>query len=199
MRHVHRTHRVNLDWFYKVFTNSSYRCRLRYVSTKHQIADMHVKTITKAYIWVHLSKLAQLDKTPFVRVALAGTSQRRAKSVCIRVRSFCTMSSGFAATDSAIPSPGVSVFRCPACSNVETDNAKLKWKISIGFPIFLCCATCTGWQEVAWDSTSCWHRNTAYYLGFIAYRGFIAECWPSYSYCRRSLAYGSWGCRRRTN
>ena len=58
------------------------------------------------------------------------------------------MSIAFAATDSAIPSPGVTVFRCPACNNVETDNTNLKLKISIGFPVFLCCAICSRWQEV---------------------------------------------------
>ena len=48
LRHVHRTHRVNFDWLYKVFSSTNCRCRLRYVSTKLQIADMHIKATTKS-------------------------------------------------------------------------------------------------------------------------------------------------------
>ena len=76
MQHVHRTHRVNLDWLYEVFTSSNTRCRLRYVSTKHQIADMHMKAITNADVWLHLSKLAQLVNTPCTRLAPAGSHLR---------------------------------------------------------------------------------------------------------------------------
>ena len=66
LRHVHRPHRVNIDWLYEVFSSTNYRCRLRYVSTKRQIADMHTKAITKADCWTHLTKLAQLINTPSV-------------------------------------------------------------------------------------------------------------------------------------
>ena len=72
MRHVHRTHRVNLDWLYEVFTSSNPRCRLRYVSTTHQITDMHNKVITKADVWTHVSKLAQLANTPCIRFFSSG-------------------------------------------------------------------------------------------------------------------------------
>ena len=79
LRHVHRTHRVNLDWLYELFSSTSCRCRLRYVSTKHQLADIHIKAISKADIWTHLTRLSSLHSS-----AQAGSHQR-AKACCLRV------------------------------------------------------------------------------------------------------------------
>ena len=151
MRHVHRTHRVNFDWLYEVFSSTNYRCRLRYASTKHQIADIHTKAITTADVWIHLTKLAQLMNTLSVHlshVARAGTSSRRATSLCIRLRPFCAMSTGFAALENVIPSQDVVVFRCPACNHVEADKTKLKWKVQPGSSIALCCGMCEDWNKV---------------------------------------------------
>ncbi len=58
MRRVHRTHRVDTDWLYEVFAEPE--AVLRYVSTKHQIADMQTKAGTKADTWNHLLKLAAI-------------------------------------------------------------------------------------------------------------------------------------------
>ena len=76
LRHVHRTHRVNIDWLYEVFSSTNCRCRLRYVSTKHQIADIHTKAITKADVWNHLTRLSSLH-------SVQAGSPRRAKAFCI--------------------------------------------------------------------------------------------------------------------
>ena len=39
MRHVSRTHRVSLDWLFDRF-NLDPKIQIRYVGTKHQIADI---------------------------------------------------------------------------------------------------------------------------------------------------------------
>ena len=58
LRHIHRTHGVDTDWLYEIFSEPSNS--MRYVNTKHQIADFHTKAITKAEIWWHLLTLAQI-------------------------------------------------------------------------------------------------------------------------------------------
>ena len=94
LRHVHRTRRVNLDWLYEVFSSPSCRCRLTYVSTKHQLADIHIKAITKADIWTHLTRLSSLHSS-----AQAGSHQR-ATAFCLRIiaTSEATMSTSASAS-----------------------------------------------------------------------------------------------------
>ncbi len=58
LRHIHRTHRVDTDWLYENFSEPTNL--MRYVSTKHKIADFNTKAITKAETWWHLMKLAQI-------------------------------------------------------------------------------------------------------------------------------------------
>ncbi len=58
LRHIHRTHRVDTDWLYEIFSEPTNL--MRYVNTKHQIADFNTKAITKADTWWHLMKLAQI-------------------------------------------------------------------------------------------------------------------------------------------
>ena len=58
LRHIHRTHRVDTDWSYDIFSEPSNL--MRYVNTKHQIADFNTKAVAKAEIWWHLLKLAQI-------------------------------------------------------------------------------------------------------------------------------------------
>ena len=45
LRHVHRTHRVNLDWLYEVFRRPEVLAR--YVQTDYQIADIGIKAINE--------------------------------------------------------------------------------------------------------------------------------------------------------
>ena len=58
LRHIHRTHRVDTDWLYDFFSEPTNL--MRYVNTKHQIADFNTKATTKAETWWHLMKLAQI-------------------------------------------------------------------------------------------------------------------------------------------
>ena len=50
MRHVQRTRRVNFDWLYERFLNDK-GIRIRYLSTKFQIADMLTKGSCTAQQW----------------------------------------------------------------------------------------------------------------------------------------------------
>ena len=57
MRHIHRTHRVDTDWFYEIFGELG--CILRYVNTKHQLVDIFAKAITNVAIWSNVLCLNQ--------------------------------------------------------------------------------------------------------------------------------------------
>ena len=104
MRHVHRTHRVNLDWLYEAFSSNNSQCRLRYVSTKHKIADIHIQAISKGDIWTHIIKLAELiDIAPAGSNIKAGLNLIQTKPFLLNVRHRIKMSAsnalhGFAAT-----------------------------------------------------------------------------------------------------
>ena len=133
LRHVHRTHRVNLDWLYEIFCSTSCRCRFRYVSTKHQLADIHIKAITKADVWTHLTRLS------FLHSVQAGP-HLRAKASCLRVIATpkVTMSSSLR----AFIGPGSFVYVCPACQSAEEDVNKLKMNTDIPQSVILCCPNC---------------------------------------------------------
>ena len=66
MRHVPRTHRVDLDWlFERVRTDPG--VFIRYVGTKEQIGDMFTKGAFTADQWWRLCRLAQIgDVSSFV-------------------------------------------------------------------------------------------------------------------------------------
>ena len=55
LRHVARTHRVNLDWCYDLFRHPEVIAR--YVSTMYQIADLGTKAIVKGDTWLRLTQL----------------------------------------------------------------------------------------------------------------------------------------------
>ena len=136
LRHIHRTHRVNIDWLYDLFSSTSCRCRLKYVSTKHQLADIHTKAITKADIWTHLTRLSSLHSP-----AQAPGSKQLAKVCCLRVRCFeATMSTSASALAGAENSDSF-VYKCPTCKFVEWNVAKLKIDI-LSSPPTLCCSKC---------------------------------------------------------
>ena len=138
LRHVHRTHGVNLDWLYEIFYRTSCRCRLRYVSTKHQFADIHIKAITKADVWTHLTRVSSLH-------SVQAGSHQRAKSFCIGI---LTTSTAMMSSSSAFIGPGDYVHVCPACKYVEEDVSKLRINTGVGATIMLCCAKCTLFTEV---------------------------------------------------
>ena len=55
MRHVARTHRINLDWCYEIFRWPEVKAS--YVSTHYQIADIGTKAIVKGETWERLITL----------------------------------------------------------------------------------------------------------------------------------------------
>ena len=139
LRHV-RTHRVNLDWLYGVFSSNSAHCRFRYVSTKHQIADIHIKAITKSNMWSHLIEFAQIINTPPAGSnPKAGLHLRQAYPVFLCVRHRVTMSAanashGFAAVQEDLleiaQSYAACKFGCLVCGFITCDTTKLKFDVA---------------------------------------------------------------------
>ena len=68
MRHVPRTHRVDLDWLFER-VRADPGVFIRYVGTKEQIGDLFTKGAFSADQWWRLCRLAQIgDITGFARV-----------------------------------------------------------------------------------------------------------------------------------
>ena len=137
---------MNLEWLYEVFVGS--QCRLRYVSTKHQIADMHANAIAKGEVWTQLIKLAQLLDTSLVDSKTIDLTVSRTTSlfVIIPFRDFLSVPQspiGFAASeDNSIgPAGPHALFQCPTCRLVESDTKRLKWDLKAGR---FCCFNCDG-------------------------------------------------------
>ena len=59
LRHVQRTHRVNLDWLFERIRKDK-GIALRYINTKWQIADMLTKGQFTAQLWRRLCELASI-------------------------------------------------------------------------------------------------------------------------------------------
>ena len=62
MRHVQRTHRVNLDWLFERMAKDP-GIRIKYVGTKQQIADILTKGSFTSQQWEALLRLAQIGKS----------------------------------------------------------------------------------------------------------------------------------------
>ncbi len=58
LRHLHRTHRVAVDWIYDMIKANW--VVLEHVNTKVQIADIFTKAIVKSESWLRLTDLAQI-------------------------------------------------------------------------------------------------------------------------------------------
>jgi len=61
MRHVSRTHRVDLDWLFERMREDP-GLSIKYVGTKEQIADIFTKASFTAMQWNNLCELAQIGK-----------------------------------------------------------------------------------------------------------------------------------------
>ena len=62
MRHVARTHRVDLDWLFERLIKDP-AIKMRYVNTKQQIADMFTKGSFTEMVWKTLLNLIQIAPT----------------------------------------------------------------------------------------------------------------------------------------
>jgi len=58
LRHLPRTHRIDLHWLFEVCSHP--RVRMRYVNTKQQAADLMTKYINNPQTWSHLLELSQI-------------------------------------------------------------------------------------------------------------------------------------------
>ena len=59
MRHVSRTHRIDLDWLWERM-RTDLGVFIKYVGTKEQIVDMFTKGAFTSEAWLRLCKLAQI-------------------------------------------------------------------------------------------------------------------------------------------
>ena len=71
MRHVPRTHRVDLDWLFERVQHDK-GIRMKYVNTKQQLADMLTKGSFTAQLWKNLCELCQIG--PYIYTCLLYTS-----------------------------------------------------------------------------------------------------------------------------
>jgi len=60
LRHLPRTHRIDLQWLFEVCSNP--RVQMRYVGTLQQIADLMTKALNKPGTWSHLLDIAQIRR-----------------------------------------------------------------------------------------------------------------------------------------
>ena len=58
LRHLPRTHRIDLQWLFEVCSNP-HVC-MRYVGTLQQVADLMTKALNKPETWFHLLEIAQI-------------------------------------------------------------------------------------------------------------------------------------------
>ena len=61
MRHVQRTHRIDLDWLFERLRDDN-AISMRYVNTKQQLADILTKGSFSETLWNQLTKLALIQK-----------------------------------------------------------------------------------------------------------------------------------------
>ena len=61
MRHVSRTHRVELDWLFDRI-NLEQKSQIKYVDTKHQLADMPSRGSFTRDEWNHLLRLFNFNE-----------------------------------------------------------------------------------------------------------------------------------------
>ena len=81
LRHVHRTHRINIDWLVEVCSSDC--VRVKYVNTTAQIADMLTKHFSSVPTWENLVRLSQIrlpnDKCPSVGSILPTNQDKSSK------------------------------------------------------------------------------------------------------------------------
>ena len=67
LRHVNRTHRVNIDWLFEFFRMPN--VNLKYVNTHFQLADIFIKAVTKSDVFIRLRSLCQIYLADHTSVA----------------------------------------------------------------------------------------------------------------------------------
>ena len=84
MRHVTRTHRVDLDWLFERIRKDHY-ILIKYVNTKEQLADIFTKGSFSEVQWRALCKLMQLESSskPLLGEIRSGSTTMLVSSVAI--------------------------------------------------------------------------------------------------------------------
>ena len=60
LRHVPRTHRIDLDWLFYILREDP-GLKIKYISTKDQVADIFTKGLFTAQFWSHLTLLSGIS------------------------------------------------------------------------------------------------------------------------------------------
>jgi len=64
LRHVPRTHRIDLDWLFTVMREDP-GLKLKYINTKDQVADLFTKGLFTSQLWSHLTLLSGISHSRF--------------------------------------------------------------------------------------------------------------------------------------
>ena len=101
LRHLHRTHRINIDWMFAIIKQE--HILIRYVNTKYQLADICTKAFTKAEDWQRLMQMRQIRPNKVAKSNATIQKRKRGQRGHTRSRlalaalSGLTQASGFAA------------------------------------------------------------------------------------------------------
>ena len=79
MRHVHRTHRVNIDWLYEIVHEEN--IAVRYVDTNAQLTDILTKAFARSEEFSRLLEICQLHSQPKSQSSVGNFTRRQRKKV----------------------------------------------------------------------------------------------------------------------
>ena len=97
LRHLPRTHRIDLQWLFEVCSNP--RVQIRYVNTLQQIVDLITKALNKPETWSHLLDIAQ------IRGGLTSAEKNTGKpaGTALNLSDACCTDCGFVNTSGECP------------------------------------------------------------------------------------------------
>ena len=87
LRHLPRTHRIDLQWLFEVCSNP--RVHFRYVGTLRQVADLMTKALNKPETWAHLLDISQ------IRSGQTSANTGKPSGAALSLSSACCQDCGF--------------------------------------------------------------------------------------------------------
>jgi hypothetical protein len=95
LRHLPRTHRIDLQWLFEVCSNP--RVHVRYVGTLQQVADLMTKALNKPETWAHLLDISQ------IRSGLTSANTGKPSGAALNLSSACCQDCGFVVHGNSCP------------------------------------------------------------------------------------------------
>ena len=86
MRHVLRTHRVALDWFFDRI-NLDPKIQIKYIDTKNQLADILTKGIFTRGEWKNLLCLFNISHFSFINLTVSNRCRKEHKKIQVKKES----------------------------------------------------------------------------------------------------------------